>query len=169
MKDLENKNLAAGTFIDLTKAFDTVDHQILLFKIEKLEIRGVAYNWIQNYLTIRLQSVRIYKANSNDYTTSNLNYVTHGVPQGSILGPKLFITYINDITSSIKHGQLFSYADETTILVNDKEIEDAYIKIYENLTSIIDWFNANKLSINLTKTNYMLFHPNQRRSNHKYK
>ena len=133
--------------------------------MEKLGVRGVAYKWIQNYLTNRLQAIKIYKANSKDYTTSNLNYVTHVVPQGSILGPLFFITYINDITSSIKHQQLFSYADDTTILVNDKEIEDVYVKLYDNLTRTIDWFRANKLSINLSKTSYMLFHPNRRRKN----
>ena len=77
--------------------------------------------------------------------------------QGSILGPLLFLIYVNDINKGITHGKIVSYADDTTITVNSSCIEDVYIYAYENMTSIIDWFNANKLSVNLSKTNYMLF------------
>ena len=163
INSIENKQTTAGIFVDLSKAFDTLDHTILLHKIQKLGIRGIAYTWIKNYLTNRFQTVRLYKHNSNDYMLSDLNRVTHGVPQGSILGPLLFIIYINDINSSITNGHLFSYADDTTILVEGPTIEDVYIHTHENLINLIDWLNANKLSVNLSKTNYIIFTPNQQR------
>jgi hypothetical protein len=166
IKNIENKHYSIGIFIDLSKAFDTLNHPILFYKLQKLGIRGQAYKWIKDYLTNRHQIVKLFNENSRDYTFSETQLVTHGIPQGSILGPLLFIIYVNDIINSTSHGITITYADDTTILVNSDNFEDTYIYAYENLVSIIDWFNANKLSINLTKTNYILFTPNNRLNEH---
>jgi hypothetical protein len=160
---LDKKEFNIGIFIDLSKAFDTIDHDILLYKLERLGIRGIAKTWFQDYLANRKQSVRINKVNSNDFFLSTPCNVTHGVPQGSILGPILFIIYISDMTNSLKHGTAISFADDTTLLIRNKSFEDLYIHAYEDLHSLIDYLNANKLSINLSKTKYILFKPNIRK------
>ena len=78
-----------------------------------------------------------------------------GVPQGSILGPILFIIYISDMSNAVRHGTSITFADDTTILLQNKSFEDLYINAYESLISILDYFNCNKLTINLLKTNYI--------------
>ena len=157
---LDKKEYNMGLFVDLSKAFDSLDHNILLLKLEKLGIRGVAKQWFKDYLTDRKQAVRIYKDNSNDYTVSDPCGITHGIPQGSILGPLLFNIYIYDIDSALSKGTPISFADDTTILISNNSFEDLFIDAYEDLHSLLDYLNANKLSINLLKTKYILFRPN---------
>ena len=157
---LDKKEYNMAIFLDLTKAFDTIDHKILLYKLDKIGVRGITLIWMQNYLNNRKQKVRIYQNNSNNFILSEPQILTHGIPQGSILGPLLFNVYIHDLENSLTNCTPISFADDTTILVNDKSFEDLYIKAYENLISIIDYFNSNKLALNLTKTNYILFKSN---------
>jgi hypothetical protein len=160
---MDRKEYSMGIFIDLSKAFDTIDHNILLFKLDRLGISGVANRWFHDYLSERKQCVRLYKSNSNDFMLSNTHTVTHGVPQGSILGPLLFLAYISDLSNAVNNGTPISFADDTTIFINNKSFEDLYIEAYEDLNSLLNYFNANKLSINLKKTKYILFKPNTRK------
>ena len=160
---LDQKEYNIGVFVDLSKAFDSIDHNILLYKLEKLGIRGIAKTWFEDYITDRKQCVRLNKENTNDYYYSKLCNISHGVPQGSILGPILFLIYISDMTNSIKHGTAISFADDTTLIISDKSFEDLYSNTYEDINSLIDFLNANKLSINLNKTKYILFKPNLRK------
>jgi hypothetical protein len=159
LPNMDKKEHCMGIFIDLSKAFDTIDHTILIYKLNKLGIRGICNEWFKNYLKNRSQSVRLSKDNSNDFILSNTCPIIYGVPQGSILGPLLFTIYILDMPDSISHGIPISFADDTSIFINHSSLEDLYIHAYEDLNAIIDWFNANKLSMNLLKTKYILFEP----------
>ena len=129
-------------FLDLKKAFDTIDHQILLWKLERYGIRGNCLKWFQSYLANRYQ-----KAEINGHL-SNWRKVNCGVPQGSILGPLLFIIYINDLPDCCKHTDIILFADDTTI----SSIGCNRDQIESDLKEISCWLVANKLSLNLEKT-----------------
>ena len=115
--DLDNGDFAAGVFIDLKKAFDTVDHDILLKKLEYYGVRGLLRDWFQSYLKNRKQFVSI----SN--STSNTKEITTGVPQGSVLGPLLFLLYINDLHRSVKHSKTYHFTDDTNIMQSNKSLD----------------------------------------------
>ena len=117
MNALDDGNFACGIFVDLQKAFDTVDHSILLKKLEHYGIRGIVNNWFKSYLSDRKQYVSI------DGFNSNLATITCGVPQGSVLGPLLFLLYINDLNLAIKHCKVYHFADDTNLLNINKSVK----------------------------------------------
>lgn len=147
---VEKNENTVGIFLDLSKAFDTIDHHILLYKLEYYGFRGIVLEWFKNYLTNRKQYVSYQSVNSE------LQDIKCGVPQGSILGPLLFILYMNDITSTSSMLEFILFADDTTILYSHPEIETKNDLINNELLEVSNWFKANKLSINASKTNYML-------------
>jgi len=149
--NLEEKSNSLSIFLDLSKAFDTIDHKILLKKLSSYGIRGPCYKWFESYLLNRSQYVRINK------TKSTIKEVTCGVPQGSVLGPLLFIIYTNDLPNSLTHTHAILFADDTTIYTKSKNLNELYNIVNSDLQNLYDWFNANKLSLNISKTNYMLF------------
>ena len=108
---LDDKNYLLGLFIDLSKAFDTVNHKLLITKLNHYGVRGIALQWFADYLTNRLQYVSINNKNSN------MLPVECGVPQGSILGPLLFLIFINDIANSSKRLDFIMFADDTDIFL----------------------------------------------------
>uniref|UniRef100_A0A1B6GF67 Reverse transcriptase domain-containing protein n=1 Tax=Cuerna arida TaxID=1464854 RepID=A0A1B6GF67_9HEMI len=136
------------TFLDLKKAFDTVDFKILLYKLEKLGIRGKCLNLFASYLDNRFCNTRIGNK------ISNLEKITCGVPQGSCLGPLLFLMYINSITDLDLNSKLVLFADDTALIVKGNEL---YKKTNEDLTKIKYWLQQNKLTLNLQKTEYIDF------------
>ena len=140
-----------GVFIDLSKAFDTVDHEILLSKLEYYGVKNNNLKWFKNYLTNRKQSV------SYDHNHSNLLSVTCGVPQGSILGSLLFLLYINDLHTSSNILNFILFADDTNLFYSHKNIKTLFSTMNIELIKIDEWFRANKLSLNIDKTKYTLF------------
>ena len=151
--NLDNRTFSCGVFVDLEKAFDTVNHKILLAKLDHIGIRGIANNWIKSYLTKRTQSVT-----SNGHTSDNLN-ITCGVPQGSILGPILFIIYINDMHNALQKCLVHHFADDTNLLFSHKNPKIIQKVMNKELKFLFDWLCANRLSLNVGKTEFVLFHP----------
>lgn len=137
-------------FLDFAKAFDTVNHQILLMKLEKYGIRGVPLNWFSNYLNNRQQYVTI------DGVSSSKQSVLCGIPQGSSLGPILFLLYINDISNCSNKLSFRLFADDTNIFASSTSIIELESLVNEELIKVKEWCNQNKLSINLKKTNFMI-------------
>ena len=147
---VEQDQTTLGVYLDLSKAFDTIDHSILLYKLEYYGLRGIVKNWFKSYLSNRKQFV-----NYNDHK-SELKNIICGVPQGSILGPLLFIMYINDITKTSNVLEFILFADDTTILYSSEHIVNDIPVINKELSEVSNWFKTNKLSINAGKTNYMI-------------
>lgn len=142
---------ALGIFLDLAKAFDTVNHDILLEKLHRYGIRGIPYNWFKNYLSNRHQYVYLNNTKSDQLP------ITCGVPQGSILGPLLFLLYINDLNTISNQLTIVMFADDTNIFINGKNLLKLTEIANNELDKINNWFSANLLSLNIKKTNYILF------------
>jgi len=150
----KNKKTAA-IFLDISKAFDSVNHSLLILKLEHAGFRGNILNWFISYLSNRQQRVKIGN-NLSDYVISNC-----GVPQGSILGPLLFLIFINDFCKLKLFGKMITYADDSALLyscVNNLELKS---QIEADLIEIGKWFAVNDLSLNLNKTKYIYFNLKQ--------
>ena len=154
---LDKKENVIGIYFDLQKAFDVVDHSILLDKLYNYGIRGFLHKWLKNYLCDRTQFT---VANG---CRSSLGIITHGVPQGSILGPVLFLCYCNDICNAIPESILRLFADDTNLFVHDINIETLISVANIQLQKLNDWFLANKLSLNINKTCFT-FYSQERKS-----
>ena len=156
---IDNRQLAVGIFLDLSKAFDTVDHDILFQKLECYGIRGVALYWIKSYFFNGRQFVQV----GNECST--LMSITFGVPQGSILGPLLFLLYINDISndSKLAKSKTILFADDTNLFFSHANPVHLSKIINQELQKISIWLNVNKLSLNIDKTKFMVFAPRQKK------
>ena len=159
-ESIDSGNFGCGIFIDLKKAFDTVNHTILLQKLEHYGIRGTILKWFESYLTDRKQYV-FYNGVSSDMKT-----VTCGVPQGSVLGPLLFLIYINDLPNISDKLQFFLFADDTNIYYESKDLKILEKTVNEELKKLSLWLNLNRLALNVGKTNFVIFRSCQRAPNH---
>ena len=155
---VENNQQSISLFLDLSKAFDTIDHDILLHKLTYYGFRGKALDWFNSYLSNRKQ----YVIHNNEKST--LEKLTCGVPQGSILGPLLFILYVNDIVNTSSVLKFVLFADDTTILYSHEDLVSNINVVNNELKEVTNWFKANRLSVNAKKTNYMLLGARQRNS-----
>ena len=149
IKNLEKKKVCAILFIDLKAAFDTIDHKLLIEKLDHYGIRDNILSLLTSYLFKRKQYIK-----SGDIESSIL-LVLCGVPQGSVLGPLLFIIYINDIANSCALESVL-YADDAALLLADENLKRLKRTVNRELKLLDDWLIANKLTLNMAKTNYML-------------
>ena len=151
INSIENGDHVIGVYLDFSKAFDTVDHNILLNKLNHYGIRGAALNWFQSYLLNRKQFVTY---NGSKSCTKELKC---GVPQGSILGPLLFFIYINDLTGICKHTLPIFFADDSNLFVNWADLKVMESQLNDDLCSVSTWLKVNKLSLNIDKTQFVIF------------
>ena len=145
---LDSLDETRSVFLDLTKAFDTVDHNFLLLKCESYGLTGCVYNLLKSYLSDRKQFVQIGDKKSA------VQDVKYGVPQGSVLGPIVFLLYIDDIERVCQSSEIILLADDTTIYFSTKLTND---DLLNDLGRLCDWFDRNKLTVNFSKCNLTCF------------
>ena len=149
---LDSSKALVGIFLELKKVFNTVDHKILVDKLFKYGIRGNIFNWFKSYLSNRKQYVNWQGRNIEIET------VSCGVPQGCIPGLVLFILYVNDLSKVSNKCVSILFADDITILFEGHNIDSIVTSINYELGKLIIWLNANKLSLNVSKTHYMVLY-----------
>ena len=157
---IDKKEYTLGIFLDLSKAFDTVNHQILLSKLEYYGIRGCSLSFFSSYLQHRKQYTSI-NGGKSDFLP-----ITCGVPQGSILGPLLFLIYVNDLPNASKILHSILFADDTNLFYSHNDIHQLIYHVNAELDKVADWLNANRLSLNLEKTHFLIFTSGRRKNVH---
>ena len=148
---LNNNEYTIACFIDLRKAFDTVNHKILLNKLQNFGLHKNTISWLENYLSQRYQTCFANNVNSTP------RLLKCGVPKGSILGPLLFLLYINDIDYNLSNTNVKLYADDTVIYSTKKEEAIAYENVERDLKNLMNWCGNNQLTVNIKKTKLVLF------------
>ena len=156
-KAVDEGELSCGLFLDFSKAFDTVDHDILIDKLECYGIRGIGKDWFTSYLKNRKQMVTVNGA------TSDLVTVPCGIPQGSVLGPILFLLYINDFHKCSSLLDFHLFADNANLFYRHRDIAILRQHINTELKNVNRWLCSNKLSLNIEKSSYVIFHPSQKK------
>jgi retron-type reverse transcriptase len=151
-KEINDKKFVVGLFLDLKKAFDVVNHSILLKKLKKFGIKGKTLEWFRSYLSNRSQKVEINGVLSEE------GYLELSVLQGSILGPILFLCFINDIYNATLLFTLL-FADDTAALDSDQDLPSLVNRVNIELNKLANWFRANKMAVNISKTKYIIFRP----------
>ena len=156
--DIDKGKLTGLAFLDLSKAFDTLDHDLLLMKLADFGLSKSSVNWFNAYLTNRTQSVII------NGMQSDAEPILYGVPQGSVLGPLLFIMYINDLPSVTKYCKVHLYADDTLLFFESSSVQAIEAALSQDLDHVVGWLNQNYLMLNHSKTKVMLLGTHQKLS-----
>ena len=151
LHSLNKQQISLLLLIDFSKAFDMVEHSILLKKFEYYGIRGTTKKWFASYLCNREQFVSV---NGIDSIKKTIKY---GVPQGSILGPLLFVIYINDLPNIFRLAKFILYADDANIIISGQSMHEIEQQLAELIPALTKWVGSNGLKLNLKKTNYMIF------------
>ncbi len=156
--NVDKGKLVGAIFVDLSKAFDTVSHAMLLDKLPLYGVQGKELEWFKDYLFYRKAKVSCNSCFSKEHV------LLTGVPQGSILGPLLFLILFNDVVNVIKHSTILKYADDTVLYVADKDIQSIKAKLSKDMDCLADWLKRNELVLNLKKgkTESLLFGTSQR-------
>ena len=152
---MNNKEFNTVVYVDLRKSFDTVNHNILLKKLKKIGIRQNIKNCFFNYLTNRTQSTLV------NNTASDVLPLTCGVPQGSVLGPTLFLIYINDVKHIFEHVNHLLYADDTALYIRGRNLDVLEDRLQSDLNRFSLWCRQNALTVNVKKTKYVLYGTSQ--------
>ncbi len=155
-KKLDEGCLGGVVFLDLKKAFDTVNHSVLLRKLSSIGVSDDSLKWFESYLMDRKQSTKV------EGKCSSVREIRHGVPQGSILGPLLFLLFINDLCDSVELCGTSMYADDTAIFYMSTSMEELQLPLQYDMQTISYWMRENRLSLNASKTKFMLVGPKHR-------
>ena len=161
LKNLENKKTTVSVLLDLSKAFDTIKHDIMLKKLDLYGVRGTPLLWFQSYLSERKLRVKCRTTCSNEETYSDTYPIEYGTPQGSCLGPLIFLIFVNDMSLHISDGDIIQFADDTTLIFGHRNTNYLKFCIEHELAVLQDWFYANKLTLNVEKSVYLLFERNK--------
>ena len=162
VKNLEANKTSVALFLDLSKAFDTLDHDLLLHKMERYGLRGVVLDWFRSYLQDRKLRVKCKPTSSGKTETSAEFSIEYGAPQGSCLGPLIFLIFCNDLHQNLSYLHCVQFADDTTLLLGHKNHRYLRYCVESDLAAAQDWFNANKLTLNVSKSTFMIFSPSHR-------
>ena len=158
IKGLENNFYSACVLLDLSKAFDTIEHEILLNKLDLYGIRGIPLAWFKSYLTDRTLRVKCSTVSNSLKTTGKEYPVHYGTPQGSCLGPLIFLIFVNDLHLHLHDSEGIQFADDTTLVFVYRNLNYLQFCIQQELLILQDWFNSNKLTLNISKSSYLLYH-----------
>ena len=160
---LNDKKCAGAVFLDMSKAFDCVDHSILLNKLDHFGIRGVALKWFESYFRDRKQITTF-----SDVISTNINEIKCGAPQGSILAPLLYLIYVNDLSKCTKKTTSILFADDTTLVSFGKNENEVVDSLNSDLCEIQEWLISNRLTLNAKKTKFLIFGRKKSKNNQKF-
>ena len=157
LKNLENKRTTISVMLDLSKAFDTIEHRIMIQKLELYGVQGVCLDWFKSYLEHRQMRVKCRVTSTQEEVLSDNHTVNYGTPQGSCLGPLIFLIFVNDMQLHLTDVDSIQFADDTTIIFSHRNVNYLKYCVERELEVLNDWFKANKLTLNVDKSVYLVF------------